>query len=1081
MPRSTRRGTTVALSVGAVCRVVSLALLSFVTVPIHAQAPEPPRSILLLGNRDYAPLSFLAEDTPRGIDVEVVQAIAAVLGRDIRVGLTDWNAAREQVLRGSADGLIDLGLSDERLEQWDFTEPTVTHEFRLFVRSGELVIRDVLDLPGRRVGVAPGGFPAEFLKTQGGVTLVPMTSYDDGFDRLLGGEIDAVAADEWVAAYTIQQRGLTGIATAGEPFATLPAGIAIRKGNPQLVADMNRAIKMLKADGTLAIIQARWRPQEVVFLSRERIQQVVLLWGGAIGLVFAIGMAAWVVTLKKQIRVRRQTEAALQESTRLLNLTLSAAEMGTWRWVVAENRVTRDASMNRMLGLVALDSVHTLEESFTAIHPDDQAATKTEFERAIREKNSYSAEFRMRMPDGSFKWVRGQGKPFFDDRGELESVSGAVIDITSAKVAQEAIRASEERFAKAFEASPDCIALSDFNGILEINQRFEEMTGYPRSEIIGRNIADFGLLVDPSQRQRVLDTIREKGSIRDFEFQFRRKNGDIGTVLLSSEAIEIGGRPCFLSVTRDVTHQKQLEANLQRASEINRLLVSELEPDALYAAVTQSLGSLVRIDYASLVLYERSSKNLQLRAHTFFDSRGVNASEHQLPRGRTPASVTIEGGRVTIFTRAELEAFGEGAAPLLAEGLRTLCGVPLDGRHGALGVLGVGSRTDHAFSEADLQVLKQLSTYVAIAVENAQTYEEVQQLKNQLAEEKLYLEEEIRVDHNFADIIGSSPALKRVLKQIETVAPTESTVLLLGETGTGKELLARALHERSSRRERTFVRVNAAALPSTLLESELFGYERGAFTGAVTSKVGRFELAHRGTLFLDEVGDIPLEIQPKLLRILQEREFERLGSTKTQRADVRLIGATNRDLEAMSADGTFRSDLYYRLNVFPIHVPPLRDRPDDIPLLVRHFVQRFSAKLKRRIETIPAPAMSDLQAWHWPGNIRELENVIERAVIVSPGPVLQVPVADLTPAHTAPHAASPAAPHAVHEAADVRASADRSARGTFADSEREMILRALREANGVIAGEEGAAARLGLKRTTLQSKMRKLGIRRPTF
>jgi formate hydrogenlyase transcriptional activator len=294
-------------------------------------------------------------------------------------------------------------------------------------------------------------------------------------------------------------------------------------------------------------------------------------------------------------------------------------------------------------------------------------------------------------------------------------------------------------------------------------------------------------------------------------------------------------------------------------------------------------------------------------------------------------------------------------------------------------------------------------------------------------------------------------------------------VLLLGETGTGKELLARALHELSPRRPRTFVRINAAAIPATLLESELFGYERGAFTGAVGSKIGRFELANHGTLFLDEVGDLPLELQPKLLRVLQEREFERLGATRVTRVDVRLIAATNRSLESMAAEGTFRSDLFYRLNVFPIVVPPLRERPEDIPLLVRHFVRRFSQKLKRHIESVPVSTMDALQRWHWPGNIRELENVIERAVIISTGPVLQVSMPEM-PAAPEPTAPVPALPPIEREVSP-----------TFADAERESILRALREANGVIAGESGAAARLGLKRTTLHSKMRKLGIRRMPF
>jgi formate hydrogenlyase transcriptional activator len=341
-------------------------------------------------------------------------------------------------------------------------------------------------------------------------------------------------------------------------------------------------------------------------------------------------------------------------------------------------------------------------------------------------------------------------------------------------------------------------------------------------------------------------------------------------------------------------------------------------------------------------------------------------------------------------------------------------------------------------------------------VENALAFRQIAELKDKLAKEKLYLEDEIRTEHNFDEIIGDSAALKDVLKQVEIVAPTDSTVLVLGETGTGKELLARAIHNRSTRRGRTFVKMNCAAIPTGLLESELFGHEKGAFTGAIAQKVGRFELADGGTLFLDEVGDIPLELQSKLLRVLQEQEFERLGSTKTIKVNVRLVAATNRDLAQMAADKQFRSDLYYRLNVFPIVSPPLRERADDIPLLVRYFTQRFSKRMNKSIERIPSDTMTALSQYHWPGNVRELENLIERAVILSQGTHLHVPLAELKAVMN--HTAQPLP--------------------TLRDSEREHILRALREANWVIGGPDGAAARLGMKRTTLNSKMEKLGISR---
>jgi formate hydrogenlyase transcriptional activator len=391
-------------------------------------------------------------------------------------------------------------------------------------------------------------------------------------------------------------------------------------------------------------------------------------------------------------------------------------------------------------------------------------------------------------------------------------------------------------------------------------------------------------------------------------------------------------------------------------------------------------------------------------------------------------------------------------------GVRSACFVPLLTVDRTLGVLIACAQEEGRFAQRDLDLLVQIGGQVSIAIENAQAFQEISELKDRIASEKIYLEEEIRGEHNFGEIVGESPALARVLQQVETVAPTESTVLLLGETGTGKELVARAVHDRSTRRGRTLVKVNCAAIPLGLLESELFGHEKGAFTGAIERKIGRFELAHQGTLFLDEVGDIPLELQAKLLRVLQDQEFERLGSTRSIKVDVRIVAATNRLLHEMVAERTFRSDLYYRLNVFPIVLPPLRDRREDIARLVRYFAQKFARRMKKSIDTIPADAMAILCRWPWPGNVRELENVIERAVIQSRGSVLQVPLHEF---RNAPQAGS-----------------DRAV--TLEDAERDHILKVLRETEWTIGGPSGAAARLGMKRTTLNSRMHKLGISRPS-
>jgi transcriptional regulator with GAF, ATPase, and Fis domain len=374
----------------------------------------------------------------------------------------------------------------------------------------------------------------------------------------------------------------------------------------------------------------------------------------------------------------------------------------------------------------------------------------------------------------------------------------------------------------------------------------------------------------------------------------------------------------------------------------------------------------------------------------------------------------------------------------------------------------VASRQENAFTERDAEKLVQVAGHVSMAVNNALAFRQIADLRDRLNQEKKYLEEEINLENRFDEIVGESSGLRSVLRHIETVAPTDATVLIQGETGTGKELLARAIHRLSPRSERTFIKLNCAAIPAGLLESELFGHEKGAFTGAIARKIGRLELADQGTLFLDEVGEMPLDLQPKLLRALQEREIERLGGTRPISVNVRLIAATNRDLAKMVAEKQFRSDLFYRLKVFPVFAPPLRERAADIPVLVRHFVARHSRRMGKTIETIPAEAMEALASWKWPGNIRELENFLERAVILSRGPVLHVPLAEL-------------------EDPDQEEDAESSANPTLQAAERDHILRALRDAKGMVGGPAGAAAKLGLKRTTLNSKIKKLGIAREEY
>jgi len=508
------------------------------------------------------------------------------------------------------------------------------------------------------------------------------------------------------------------------------------------------------------------------------------------------------------------------------------------------------------------------------------------------------------------------------------------------------------------------------------------------------------------------------------------------------------------------SHQQDLARERDRLRlllEVNNAVVSRLDLRDVFAATAASLRRVIPHVLASLYLYDPDNEVVSRHALDSPGGKGLLQEGFVGPIDGTPAGPAIRTGKPALFDEDDLKRLQSDVARLLlAEGVKSGCCVPLKSHNRLLGTLNIASLHSGAFSQDDVDLLSQVANQIAIAVENALAYRQIEELKDKLNKEKLYLEDEIRTEYNFEEIIGESAALKRILKQVETVAPTDSTVLIQGETGTGKELIARAIHHLSKRRERTFVKMNCAAIPTGLLESELFGHERGAFTGAIAQKVGRFELAHGGTLFLDEVGDVPLELQSKLLRVLQEQEFERLGSNRTIRVDVRLVAATNRDLAQMVADKQFRSDLYYRFNVFPITAPSLRERPEDIPLLVRYFAQKYARLMNKQIETIPAGAMTALAKYHWPGNIRELENLIERSVILSQGPDLHVPLGELK----APTAA------ALNGAATLEA------------AEREHIHRVLRETKWVIGGPSGAATRLGMKRTTLQSKIRKLGISR---
>jgi formate hydrogenlyase transcriptional activator len=506
-------------------------------------------------------------------------------------------------------------------------------------------------------------------------------------------------------------------------------------------------------------------------------------------------------------------------------------------------------------------------------------------------------------------------------------------------------------------------------------------------------------------------------------------------------------------------HRQKLARERDRSQlllEITHTLVSNLNLRELLSAISACLRRVVPHDAAGLALYDQSISKLRLTAMDFPEHEDVFIEDEIVELDGTDAGRAFTT-RLPVISRSAPAS----DSVWKRSGLRSGVKVPLISHDRVLGILGVGRLSEDSFTQEDLDLLTAVGEQVAIAVENALAYQKIDALKNKLQEEKLYLQEEIRSEYNFEEIIGTSQALKRALGDVQTVAPTDSTVLIFGETGTGKELIARALHNLSGRREHPLVKVNCAAIPTGLLESEMFGHERGAFTGAIDQRKGRFELAHRGTIFLDEVEEIPLELQPKLLRVLQEHEFERLGSGKTIRVDVRVLAATNADLAQMVAEKKFRSDLYYRLNVFPITLPPLRERAEDISLLVHFFAQKFAQQMKKPIKTIPTETITRLTSYGWPGNIRELQNLIERAVILSRGSALEVPLTELKRPGNGDLVNQLQGPTMLEEV------------------EREHILKVLRETGWVIGGPAGAATRLGLNRTTLNNRMRKLGITRP--
>jgi PAS domain S-box-containing protein len=656
-------------------------------------------------------------------------------------------------------------------------------------------------------------------------------------------------------------------------------------------------------------------------------------------------------------------------------------------------------------------------------------------------------------------------KPMHTPEGSLTICF--VRDMTEQKAAMETVRTQDQQLRTIIEGLRGfAIYHVDRDGnVMTWNTGAERIFGYAADEIIA---TPFSRLFSQEERERdrpteLMRLALQKGSIDHQGWRQRKDGSRFWADIVVTTIRDAGGEVVrFAAVSRDTTDRKLAEEALML--ELSTSVLMNLDVYKLADAVAESIRNMIPHDTATIAVRDPATNGLVVH---FLRSDENKSSRDgiRVPLERSPDGQVFRTGEPLVLKRIDESPFDDRwIRHLTAMGMQSGCWVPLIYRGDPVGVLAVAGRTTSAFGQHKVEMLEKIAEQVALVAVSAREFRRVADMRDRLVEENRYLEEQINLESHFEEIIGESTSLREVLKLIEIVAPTDATVLIEGETGTGKELLARAIHRLSPRNDRTFIKLNCAAIPANLLESELFGHEKGAFTGAISRKMGRLELANNGTLFLDEVGEMPLELQPKLLRALQEREVERLGGTRPIAVNVRLIAATNRDLAKMVAEKQFRADLFYRLKVFPINAPSLRNRTTDIPLLVRHFVDTHSRKMRKSIPTIPDETMKALMRWEWPGNIRELGNLMERSVILTRGSVLYVPITELRNADDSPESGE-------------RRSGIPGQRAI----ERERILRALRETKGRISGASGAAARLGIKRTTLNSKLKTLGIERRDY
>lgn len=744
---------------------------------------------------------------------------------------------------------------------------------------------------------------------------------------------------------------------------------------------------------------------------------------------------------------RKQTDEALRESEERLRLALEAGQMGAWDWDKRTNTLKWSRNHFIIMGLVPFSGDPTYDTWADRVHPDDHPRIMAALEKAIQENAEYWAEYRIVWPDGTIRWVESRGMPVYDDDRQCIGMRGVIVDVTERMRSEEALRESEQRYRSVVENQTEliCRYLPDTT-LTFVNEAYCRYFAKTRDHLIGTRFLD---LIPESAREAVrkhIESLIENPRVEVGEHEVLLPDGSIGWQQWVDYGIHDseGNLVEFQAIGRDITERKLAEKAI-------------LQRDQLLDATFNSISSeVVVVDRDGVITH--ASKSWEQFDHTrrsTLSSVGIGANYLAVCRRAAnendatarEALLGIEGviwGTIPSFSM-------EYPFDAPTQRVWLLMHVdPMPPEHGGV-VISHTDITQRKRTEESLQ----------------EALAQVQQLKDQLHAENIYLQEAIMVAHNFGEIIGRSQALKKVLRQAEQVAPLDTTVLVLGETGTGKELLAHAIHNLSPRKSRPLVKVNCATLPSHLIESELFGHEKGAFTGAHARRAGRFEIANGGTIFLDEIGELPLDLQAKLLRVLQEGQFERLGSSRTIEVDVRIIAATNRDLEEAVSKGAFRSDLYYRLSIFPITTPPLRERKEDIPVLVMHFVKQLHTKLGKEIESIPQETMEALQNYSWPGNVRELRNVIERAAIITQGTKLRL-LDSLESRPMSQEASQPAATR-------------RNFVETLEESQRSLIIQTLEKTYWRVEGPNGAAALLGVHPNTLRSRLKKLGITRPKF